>query len=175
MVLGVMRAAKEPSIVVMGVSGSGKSTIARLLAQRLNLALLDGDSLHSVFDIAKMSGGIALSDDDRTPWLHRIGRSLKDEVVEHGGCVVACSALKRTYRDVLRGYEPRAFFVYLEGSAALVHTRVESRHHEFMPISLLASQFRDLEPLGDDERGIRVSIELKPDDIVTRVESELQK
>ncbi len=170
-----MKVGNERSIVVMGVSGSGKSTIARALATRLEVPFIDGDSLHSPYNIVKMSNGQALSDADRMPWLHLIGQRFKDEVSASSGCVVACSALKRKYRDVLREYLPDTFFVMLNGSFEMVKSRIEARHHEFMPVSLLASQFDDLEPLQSDERGMSVDIALTPKNIVGQIEGELRQ
>ena len=113
--LGVMKIGNNRSIVVMGVSGSGKSTIAGALATRHGVPSIDGDSLHGPHNIVKMSDGQALSDAERTPWLNLVGQRFKEEVSASGGCVVACSALKRKYRDVLREYAPEAFFVMLSG------------------------------------------------------------
>lgn len=161
------------SIVVMGVSGSGKSTIALALAKRINFQFVDGDSLHSPENLAKMSRGVALSDDDRTPWLKVVGQKISDAQSESPGCVVACSALKRSYRDLLRGYDPGILFVMLNGTLALIRSRIEARPHEFMPASLLASQFAILEPLQSDERGMCVDIRLTPGEIVDQIETEL--
>jgi carbohydrate kinase (thermoresistant glucokinase family) len=170
-----MKVGNERSIIVMGVSGSGKSTIARALATRLEVPFVDGDSLHSPYNVVKMSNGQALSDADRTPWLHLIGQRFKDEASASNRCVVACSALKRKYRDVLREYLPDAFFVMLNGSFETVKFRIEARHHEFMLASLLASQFDDLEPLQSDERGMSVDITLTPKNIVGQIEVELRQ
>ena len=157
----------------MGVSGSGKSTIALALAKRSHLEFVDGDSLHSPENLAKMSRGVALSDDDRTPWLNAIGRQLRLAQSSSVGLVVACSALKRQYRDLLRTYDPEIFFVMLEGTEALIRSRIEARPHEFMPASLLATQFAILEPLESDERGMCVDIALSPQDIVVQIEAKL--
>ena len=157
----------------MGVSGSGKSTIARTLAKRLRFAFIDGDALHSPANVEKMSHGHALSDDDRGPWLHLIGQQMKDAASHPRGCVVACSALERQYRDILRQYVPETFFIVLEGTYALIHARIEARPHEFMPTSLLASQFAILEPLQSDEHGMSVDIQSTPQEIVDQIEAAL--
>jgi gluconokinase len=157
------------TIIVMGVSGSGKSTIALALATRLNLQFIEGDSLHSEENLEKMSRGQALSDGDRTPWLKVIGQQISDAQTKGGGCVVACSALKRSYRDVLRSYAPDTFFVMLDGTFALIQSRLEARPHQFMPLSLLASQFATLEPLEEDERGMSVDVTLSPGVIVDQI------
>jgi len=161
------------AIVVMGVAGSGKTTVARALAARLGTAFIDADWLHSAENIAKMSAGHPLSDDDRYPWLHSVGRRIESEVLNQRGTVTACSALKRAYRDILRLYVPDAFFVYLDGSPEVIHARIESRRQEIISGSLLASQFAILEPLRKDERGMRVEIQFSPEVIVNEIVAEL--
>ncbi|MET3767900.1 carbohydrate kinase (thermoresistant glucokinase family) [Marisediminicola sp. UYEF4] len=148
-----------PPIVVMGVQGSGKSTIGSLLAQRLGVAFLDGDTLHSDDNVASMAAGKALTDELRMPWLHDVGRALADG---EGGIVVACSALKRGYRDLLREHAPALFVVDPEGSMELVAARISARQHEYMPPALLQSQYDTLEPLEADERGVIVDIAHAP-------------
>lgn len=162
------------SIVVMGVSGSGKTTIGKLLAERIDSPFSDGDKLHSPENIAIMSAGKALSDKDRLPWLRSIGQLLQRAEVQSESAVVACSALKRTYRDILRTFVPDILFIFLDGSLETVRERILPRNHEFMPPSLLASQFANLEPLEMDERGIRVDITLTPEDIVNQIINELK-
>jgi gluconokinase len=150
------------SIVVMGVAGSGKSTIARALATRLNFVFIDADWLHSAHNVEKMAAGEPLSDDDRYPWLHAVGERIKNETLSHAGTVTACSALKRAYRDVLRLYAPDAFFVALDGPLEVIRSRIEARPPEIAGETLLASQFAVLEPLQSDERGMHVDVQFSP-------------
>ncbi|MEW5015190.1 gluconokinase, GntK/IdnK-type [Clavibacter michiganensis subsp. michiganensis] len=145
-----------PPVIVMGVSGSGKSTVGELLAQDAGIPFIDGDDLHPEANRRKMAEGHALDDDDRRPWLEEVGRALAGR--PEGGPVVACSALKRSYRDILRAAAPDAVFVHLAGDHELLAERLGSREGHFMPSSLLASQLRTLEPLGDDEQGITLDI-----------------
>ena len=156
-------------VIVMGVSGSGKSTVGAALAQHLGYDFIDGDSLHSSKSIEKMSNGIALDDEDRWPWLRAVGERLQTEVSKERGVVVACSALKRAYRDLLRDYEPRLFFVFLDGPISVLQSRVDDRSEGFMAPSLLGSQVATLEALESDELGVRVSIEKSVDEIVDAV------
>lgn len=172
--VGMNKASEIGSIVVMGVSGSGKSTIALALASRVGAEFIDADSLHSADNVAKMSTGHALSDEDRWPWLNSVGQRIKDQESNHQSSVVACSALKRTYRDVLRQYVPSVFTVFLDGPAAVLQARVDDRKVGFMAPSLLASQLANLEPLQNDELGMRVDIEASPDEIVNQIVAELQ-
>ena len=153
-----------PPIVVMGVQGSGKSTIGTLLAARLGVAFVDGDRLHSPENVAIMAAGNALTDAEREPWLREVGRALAENATT--GIVIACSALKRSYRDLLRESAPELFIVYPEGSMELVSARIGARIHEFMPAGLLQSQFDTLEPLQSDERGVTVDIALSPAQII---------
>jgi len=139
----------------MGVSGSGKSTVGSALAQRLRVPFLDADTVHPPANIAKMAAGEPLDDDDRYPWLEQIGRWLADH---HAGGVVACSALKREYRDQLRAHRPRVEFLHLSGSPKLIGSRLTARSGHFMPAALMQSQFNALEPLGADEDGIVVEL-----------------
>ncbi|PPF60697.1 gluconokinase [Clavibacter michiganensis] len=145
-----------PPVIVMGVSGSGKSTVGELLAQDAGVPFIDGDDLHPEANRRKMAEGHALDDDDRRPWLEEVGRALAGR--PDGGPVVACSALKRSYRDILRAAAPDAVFVHLAGDHDLLAERLGGREGHFMPTSLLASQLRTLEPLGDDEQGITLDI-----------------
>ena len=150
-------------IVVMGVSGSGKSTVGAAVAQRLRVPFADADDFHPAANIAKMSAGQPLNDEDRFPWLEIIGRWLAGH--EAGG-VISCSALKRKYRDQLRNHCPDAEFLHLHGTLAVIAARQASRPGHFMPASLLQSQFDTLEPLEADERGTVVDVDQDIDSIV---------
>ena len=149
-----------PPIVVMGVQGSGKSTIASMMAERIGGRFVDGDRLHSAENVAKMAAGTPLTDADREPWLHTIG-GLLDEG-RSGGIVIVCSSLRRSYRDLLRADAPGTVFVHLHGAFELIAGRVAARSHEFMPPTLLRSQFDSLEPLEADEAGIVLDVAQTP-------------
>jgi gluconokinase len=150
-------------IVVMGVSGSGKSTVGAALAQRLKVPFADADDLHPPANIAKMTAGHPLDDEDRYPWLETIGEWLADH---RDGGVISCSALKRKYRDQLRRHCPTVRFLHLSGRAEVIARRQASRPGHFMPASLLASQFATLEPLDSDECGTTIDIDRDIDSIV---------
>jgi len=158
----------------MGVSGSGKTMIGLALAQRTGSAFCDADGLHTTSNVAKMSTGHPLSDEDRLPWLGLVGRRINGLESNHQRVVVACSALKRNYRSILRAYSPNAFLVCLDSSLAVVQARVDARKHEFMSSSLLASQYAIFEPLEDDERGMRIGVDLGPRDIVGKILAEVR-
>ncbi len=151
-------------IVVMGVSGSGKSTVGAALAQRLGVPFADADDLHPPANIAKMTAGIPLDDDDRYPWLDAIGRWLAERC--RTGGVMSCSALKRKYRDQLRRHCPETEFLHLSGSLEVIAARQATRPGHFMPASLMASQFATLEPLELDERGVTIDVDHDIDWIV---------
>jgi carbohydrate kinase (thermoresistant glucokinase family) len=159
--------------IVMGVSGSGKTTIGTLLAGRLHWDYEDADWFHPAANIDKMHGGIALTDEDRWPWLRAIAAWIEQTRRAGGHGVVACSALKRRYRDILVANRPDVRLVYLKGDATLIARRIAARHEHFMPASLLASQFDALEEPGPDEHPIVVPIDLPPREIVTRIIEEL--
>lgn len=165
----------RPSIlVVMGVSGSGKTTVGRLLAETLQWEFGDADSFHPPANVAKMKAGIPLTDEDRWPWLRAIAAWI-DKQRSAGACgVVGCSALKRRYRDILIGERKDVRLVYLKGSEELIAHRMAARHGHFMPPSLLASQFAALEEPGPDERPLTVSIEPPPPEIVAQILSLLE-
>jgi gluconokinase len=150
-------------IVVMGVSGSGKSTVGAALAQRLRVPFADADDLHPAANVAKMSRGEPLDDQDRYPWLEVVGQWLADHP---DGGVMSCSALKRKYRDQLRHHAPDVEFVLLSGDRAVIERRQASRPGHFMPASLLSSQLATLEPLEPDEGGVVLDVALGVDDIV---------
>jgi carbohydrate kinase (thermoresistant glucokinase family) len=164
---------RAPLIVVMGVSGSGKSTVANMLAHRLHCPMLEGDSLHSRENIHRMSMGTPLTDEDRRPWLAAIAACLSKAARESRGLVVACSALKRAARDVLRG-DAQLIFVYLAGTRQLLEARLAARHGHFMPKTLLDSQLQSLEEPGPDERAIVCDISETPTAIVERIVSLLE-
>ncbi len=161
-------------LVVMGVSGSGKSTIGAAIAQRLGLDFVDGDSLHSVQSVAKMKAGTPLDDADRWPWLERIGAELADRDRWQRGLVIACSALKRAYRERIRAAAPGVRFVFLDGSPALLRDRLASRSGHYMPSALLDSQLRTLETPEDDEADvIRIDVAAEPETLVEEAVSRL--
>jgi carbohydrate kinase (thermoresistant glucokinase family) len=160
-------------LIVMGVSGSGKSTIGQRLAQRLNWPFEDGDSFHPAGNIEKMQRGTPLTDEDRKPWLEAIAAWIDKTRRAGGHGVVACSALKRRYRDILIGDRPDVRLVYLKGGENLIGQRVVHRHGHFMPASLLHSQFETLEEPTPDEHPITVSIAPEPNEIVSRIVSAL--
>ncbi len=151
-------------IVVMGVSGSGKSTVGAALAQRLRVPFGDADDFHPPANIEKMTAGHPLNDDDRYPWLDAIGEWLAARCADGG--VMSCSALKRKYRDQLRRNCPDVIFLHLAGSPDVIGRRQASRPGHFMPASLLASQFETLELLQSDERGVTIDIDQDIDSIV---------
>ena len=153
-------------IVVMGVSGSGKSTVGAALAQRLRVPFADADDFHPPANIAKMTAGHPLDDTDRYPWLEKIGEWL---AVHRDGGVMSCSALKRKYRDQLRRHCPEVSFIHLSGSPEVIARRQASRPGHFMPAALLASQFETLEPLESDERGITIDVDQDIDSIVADI------
>lgn len=142
-----------PCVVVMGVSGSGKSSTARLLALRLGVPFADADDMHPRANIAKMRSGLPLDDTDREPWLANVGHWLRDRAADGNGGVVACSALKRRYRDSLRAAAPRIFFLLLTADRDELLERIAQRGEHFMPAALLDSQLAALEPLEPGEPG----------------------
>jgi gluconokinase len=152
--------------IVMGVSGSGKTTVAKALAQEQGWILLEGDSFHPPANIAKMKAGIPLTDEDRWPWLQAIA-AREDELLAAGqSAVVACSALRLAYRDILIGPRPDTLLVYLRGSKALIAERMKARKGHFMPPALLDSQFATLEEPGPEEHPIIVDIGRSPDAMI---------
>jgi gluconokinase len=155
---------EKPVLVVMGVSGSGKSTIGAAIAGRLRVPFEDADDLHPQANIDKMTAGIALDDDDRYPWLEAVGEWLARH--EGRGGVMSCSALKRKYRDQLRRHSAEATFLHLVGTREVISRRQASRPGHFMPASLLDSQFRTLEPLEPDEAGCAIDVDQPVDAIV---------
>ena len=156
-------------LVVMGVAGSGKTTIAAVLAEHLGWRLLEGDTFHPPANVAKMAAGTPLTDDDRWPWLRAIAAEIDAIRSAEQAAVVACSALKKAYRDVLIGDRPDVRLVYLRGSRNLIGERLTARKGHFMPAALLDSQFATLEEPGPDETPIVVSVDADPDTIVATV------
>lgn len=144
--------------VVMGVSGCGKSEVGQRLAQALGAAFLEGDAYHSASNVAKMAAGIPLDDDDRAGWLRTLQEEIATARTRGEGLVLACSALKRRYRDLLRAADPQLRFVHLSGPRDLIAERMLARTAHYMPASLLDSQLRDLEPLQEDEAGLLFDI-----------------
>lgn len=151
-----MADASSDLIVVMGVSGSGKSVVGAALAARLALPYADGDDLHPPANVAKMRAGVPLTDEDRWPWLDTVGEWLSDHAAT--GAVIACSALRRSYRDRLLAHAQTARFVELDVPPHVLHARLAARTGHFMPASLLDSQLATLEPLAADEAGVRVEV-----------------
>jgi carbohydrate kinase (thermoresistant glucokinase family) len=156
-------------VIVMGVSGCGKSTIGALLASRLQWEFEDADWFHPASNVDKMHSGIPLTDEDRWSWLAAVADWVDKTRRSGGHGVVACSALKRSYRDVLIGDRADVRLVYLKGDETLIARRIATRHEHFMPRSLLHSQFEALEEPGSDENPIIVSIEPQPREIVARI------
>ena len=150
-------------IVVMGVAGSGKTTIGTALAARLGLPFADADEFHPPANVAKMAAGRPLDDSDRLPWLHALGSWLADHPL---GGVVTCSALRVGYRDLLRSHVPHLTFLHLAGDADVITARVAARTDHFMPASLVSSQLELLEPLRADEAGVVADLTRPVDDLV---------
>ncbi|WP_307806998.1 gluconokinase [Naasia sp. SYSU D00057] len=157
----------EPlAIVVMGVSGCGKSTVGEALAGELQVDFLDADDLHPAANKEKMAGGTPLTDEDRWPWLAIVGAAMKAETDGGRSIVVACSALRRVYRDALRDAAAGpVFFVHLHGTKELLASRLGARKGHFMPTTLLDSQLATLEPLQDDEQGVVLDVVHTPKEL----------
>jgi len=155
------------AVIVMGVAGSGKSTIGKALATMLNAPFLEGDQFHSAANIAKMGAGIALDDADRWPWLDRLGAALGEAARQHKAAVAGCSALKRSYRQCLidAAHVPIRF-VFLDGSAETIATRMRARQGHYMPVSLLESQLATLERPAADEDALALPIDAAPEALV---------
>jgi carbohydrate kinase (thermoresistant glucokinase family) len=148
---------RRPHVVAMGVSGAGKSTIGALVAAALEVPFVDGDALHPLTNVEKMAAGRPLDDADRWPWLATVGAALA--AAGDGGLVIACSALKRSYRDAIRAEDPAVVFLHLHGDRDVLARRLEGRSDHFMPASLLDSQFATLEELESDERAVVVDVD----------------
>jgi carbohydrate kinase (thermoresistant glucokinase family) len=154
-------------VVVMGVSGSGKSTVAGVLAGRLGWDLAEGDDLHPPSNVAKMAAGHPLTDADRWPWLRLVAGWITEHTAEGRPGVITCSALKRSYRELLRG--DRVVFVYLAGSREQIARRMTARHGHFMPTALLDSQLDTLEPPGEDEQALTVAAGATPGEVAEEI------
>ena len=156
-------------LVIMGVSGSGKTTIGRLLAARLGWHYQEGDALHPPENVAKMSAGTPLSDTDRAPWLRRIAERIDAWCSNGEAGVITCSALKRAYRDIIIGDRPDVRLVHLKGSRELIGRRMAARKGHFMPTALLDNQFATLEEPSPEERAITVDVGGTPAEIVDEI------
>lgn len=155
--------------IIMGVSGTGKSTIGNLLSKKLEIPFFDGDDFHPEANIKKMGAGKALNDDDRKGWLIKLNKLAKEHRLS--GAIIACSALKESYRRLLKnGMGDQLRFIYLEGSFKLIKSRLESRQDHFMPMELLKSQFDTLEP---PLNAITVSVSLTPNEIIHRIVNQM--
>lgn len=159
-------------LVVMGVSGSGKTTVGQLLAEEIGANFIDGDDLHPDGNVAKMAAGIPLDDADRGPWLEAIATELRG--AREKSLVVACSALKKSYREIIREADPAVRFVFLEGSDELLSQRLAARSGHFMPGSLLQSQLEILEPLESDEAGFALDVARPPEELAREAASLLK-
>ncbi|MEW7848436.1 gluconokinase [Massilia aurea] len=155
--------------VVMGVSGSGKSTVGALLAAHDGVPFLEGDAYHPAANVIKMSAGTPLDDDDRAGWLATLAGEIRAAREYGNGLVLSCSSLKRRYRDLLRAADPALRFVHLAGPRELIAARMENRPDHYMPPALLESQLRILEPLQPDEAGLTLDITLAPQALVERI------
>ena len=161
---------RPTNVVVMGVSGTGKTSVAERLAGVLGLTFIEGDSLHPQANVEKMTAGTPLTDADRWPWLETLATVVSQYLADGQSTVLTCSALRRSYRDVLRSRGPAdaCFFVHLVAPPEVLRQRMEHRDH-FMPASLLASQLATLEPLGPDEPGVEVDVTASLDVVTERV------
>ena len=161
------------TLVVMGVSGSGKTTVATGVAERLGWVFAEGDDFHPHANVEKMRAGVALTDSDRWPWLASLAGWIGEREAAGQNAVLTCSALKRTYRDVLAAGHPSVRFVHVTASAETIRHRLENRRGHYMPASLLASQLDTLEPLQVDEPGLTLPGDGEPADVVDAVVARL--
>ncbi len=171
MVVSQLRSDLPQRMVLMGVAGCGKSSVGAALARRIGAVYVDGDDLHPTANIAKMSRGIPLSDEDRWPWLTRVGEALS---AGPGPTIIGCSALKRAYRDHITSVVGATVtFIHLVGSVEVIEKRMKAREGHFMPPALLASQFATLEPPGSDENAISVDIDQPLEAVVESIANQL--
>ena len=161
-------------VVVMGVSGCGKSTVGAAVAAHMGWRFVEGDSLHPPENVAKMAAGLPLDDGDRAGWLDTLAAQLAQARSAGQGLVVSCSALKRAYRERLRGGDPDTLFVHLAGEQTLIAARMAARQHEYMPASLLQSQFAALQPPEADEQALSLSIQDAPAQLIQSIAQHLQ-
>ena len=165
----------------MGVSGCGKSSVGAALAETLGARFIDGDDLHTSDKKAKMNSGIPLEDSDRWPWLDRVAKALAEDVSTSptesgsGGNVIACSALKRSYRERILAGAPNTFFIHLDGSREILEQRLGNRTGHFMPATLLDSQLAALEPLGSDEPGAVIDIDQSISQIIALAHTRIKR
>jgi len=162
------------SLILMGVAGSGKSSVMAALVARLGWPALEGDLLHPPANVAKMAAGIPLTDADRGPWLAAIGRWIDEREAARASSLVTCSALRRSYRDTLRRGRPSVWFVHLTAPREVLAARMTHREGHFMPASLLDSQLATLEPLGSDEPGTTLEAVVPPGEIAERLIEDLR-
>lgn len=160
-------------IVVMGVSGCGKSTVAEALASRLRWPFAEADTFHPTANVEKMRAGVPLTDEDRWPWLEAMRAWIESTRASGRRCIVTCSALKRSYRERIAGGLADARFVHLHGPYDLIAARLATRQHDYMPASLLRSQFEALEPPGEDENPLVLPVDRAVDDLVREIVAKL--
>jgi carbohydrate kinase (thermoresistant glucokinase family) len=166
---------KPTIVVVMGVSGSGKTTVSALLAAALGCQFQEGDDLHPIENLEKMRGGTPLRDADRMPWLHKIAEEIDGWRARGESGVLTCSALKRSYRDIIIGERSDVRLVYLRGSYDLIRRRMAARHEHFMPAALLDSQFATLQEPRSDEHPIVVDADRRPAEIATEIVRQIEQ
>jgi gluconokinase len=157
------------TVILMGIAGSGKSSVTGALLTRLGWPALEGDALHPPANVAKMAAGVPLTDADRAPWLDAIGDWISKREAERQSSLVTCSALRRTYRDVLRRGRPSVWFVHLVAPRDVLEARIERREGHFMPASMLDSQLTTLEPLASDEPGTTLDASSSPDELAEQI------
>lgn len=161
--------AKPRQLVFMGVCGSGKTTVAGIVADRLGLTVAEADDFHSEHNVAKMASGQPLTDEDRQPWLESIRNWMVDHAEKGEIGIITCSALKRSYRDILRECPAPVIFIHLDGERELISRRLAARSDHFMPPALLDSQLETLEPLGEDENGVVLEITNTPQQLADEI------